>query len=240
MKTSHTDSESIRRMFSSISGKYDLANTVLSLGIHHQWRKSLVRWSEARAGRKILDCASGTGDLAFEFEKAVTDSTTSGEVLGTDFCEEMLVQAREKAQARGSKVRFETADVTRLSYENNRFDISSIAFGIRNVSDAVKGLSEMARVTRPGGYVMVLEFGQANVPLWGEIFDFYSKAILPKIGGLITGKPEAYEYLQNSSSKFPCRQDFLSLAEKTGKFDRCEYKSLMGGIAYLYRLRRAS
>lgn len=227
--------ESIRSMFSSISSRYDLANSVLSFGIHHAWRKSVVAWSGVSAGRKVLDCASGTGDLAFEFERAVGET---GEVVGTDFCEEMLRFGVEKGLKRGSHVRFQVADVMNLPFESESFDAASIAFGIRNVADPVRGLSEMGRVVKPGGHVLALEFGQSELPLWGSLFEFYSKAILPRVGGLITGKRDAYEYLQTSSAAFPCRDAFLELARSGGCFDRVEYKPLMGGIAYIYKLRK--
>ncbi|MCM2277790.1 MAG: bifunctional demethylmenaquinone methyltransferase/2-methoxy-6-polyprenyl-1,4-benzoquinol methylase UbiE [Oligoflexia bacterium] len=230
-----TQSETIRGMFSAISSRYDLANTVLSLGTHHGWRKAAVRWSGARSGHKVLDCASGTGDLAFEFERAVGPL---GEITGTDFCEPMLEQARRKAQARASRARFQVADVMALPFADSSFDIASIAFGIRNVADPVTGLSEMARVLRPGGVVMVLEFGQSRLPLWSQAFNFYSRRILPRLGGLLTGNRAAYEYLNTSSSLFPCGGEFVALAEKTGCFDTMEFRTLMGGIAFIYRLRR--
>lgn len=227
--------ETIRKMFSAISSRYDLANSILSLGIHHSWRKKLVRLSQARSGQKVLDCASGTADLAFEFEKAVGPQ---GEVLATDFCEDMLKYGEKKAKARNSKVRFQVADVMNLSFADASFDITSIAFGIRNVADPVKGLQEMARVTRPGGTVLVLEFGQPSLPVWGSIYQFYSDSILPRVGGLLTGKREAYDYLRKSSAQFPCGEKFLDLAQKTDQFDSVKAISLLGGVAYLYQLQR--
>lgn len=233
-----SNSDSIRSMFSSISGRYDLANTVLSLGTHHGWRKAVVRLSGVSRGMKVLDCASGTGDLAFEFERTVGGPADGGEVIATDFCEPMLEQGIVKGRARGSAVRFQVADVMNLPFESDRFDAASISFGIRNVADPVKGLSEMGRCVRPGGIVMVLEFGQSRMPVWGRFFDFYSKNVLPTLGGIVTGKPDAYKYLQRSSAHFPCRDNFLAMARKTGLFDEMSYTSLMGGIAYAYRLRR--
>jgi demethylmenaquinone methyltransferase/2-methoxy-6-polyprenyl-1,4-benzoquinol methylase len=222
-------------MFGSISGRYDLANTVLSLGIHHLWRKKAVRWSGVRPGMKILDCATGTGDLAFEYEQALQGS---GEVLGTDFCEPMLAKAVTKGQALHSRVRFETVDVTELPYGDASFDLASISFGIRNVQDPLKGLAELGRVVKPGGSVIVLEFGQPQSAAFGAFYQFYSTRALPWIGGLISGKPEAYRYLQTSSSQFPCREEFLNLARQTGYFSGLEYRPLTGGIAYLYKLTR--
>jgi demethylmenaquinone methyltransferase / 2-methoxy-6-polyprenyl-1,4-benzoquinol methylase len=230
--TTGPQAEKIRSMFGEIAGGYDLANTVLSGGVHHLWRKSLVRWSEAKSGQKILDCATGTGDLAIAFKKAVG---TDGEVIGTDFCTEMLAPAPSKASKQGLKIKFEQADVTQLPYESAMFDISSISFGIRNVQDPAKGLSELARVVRPGGVVMVLEFGQPSTPGFQQAYDFYSKKVLPKIGGLITGRPQAYEYLQNSSSQFPCGDEFVALMMSTDRFAKVEYKPLTLGIAYLYK-----
>ncbi|MGE0634119.1 MAG: bifunctional demethylmenaquinone methyltransferase/2-methoxy-6-polyprenyl-1,4-benzoquinol methylase UbiE [Pseudobdellovibrionaceae bacterium] len=223
--------EVIRSMFSRVAGKYDKANSVLSMGIHHLWRKALVKWSGARKGQSVLDCATGTGDLAIEFKKAVSPGT----VIGTDFCAEMLIPAPAKAHNLGLNIHFEQADVTKLPYENAKFDVTSISFGIRNVGDPLQGLKEMARVTKPGGKVMVLEFGQVSWPVFKEIYNFYSEKVLPKIGGWVTGDKDAYEYLQKSSAQFPCRDEFLQLMNETGNFSKVEYKALTGGIAYIYK-----
>lgn len=227
---------SIQEMFGTISGKYDLANTVLSMGTHHRWKKKLVRASQAPIGGRILDCATGTGDLAFLFEKTIGPT---GTVVGSDFCNPMLEVARAKAQQSHSKVQFEWGDVTQLKYPDAGFDCASISFGIRNVSDVVQGLSELGRVVRPGGKVLVLEFGQPRFKLLAALYDFYSARILPRIGGWISGKPSAYRYLQTSSATFPCGEGFLELARKTEKFDSFSSTPLFGGIAYLYTLKRA-
>lgn len=233
MSTKHQPNpEIIRSMFSKVAANYDRGNTVLSMGIHHLWRKKLVKYSGAKAGNKVLDCATGTGDLAIEFKQTVG---AAGEVIGTDFCAEMLIPAPGKAKEKNLEIQFEQADVTQLQYADNRFDICSISFGIRNVGDPVKALSEMARVTRSGGTVMILEFGQVNIPIFGALYNFYSQHILPKIGGLVTGQKEAYEYLQKSSAAFPCRKEFVSLMEQTGSYSKMEYIGLTGGIAYIYK-----
>jgi demethylmenaquinone methyltransferase/2-methoxy-6-polyprenyl-1,4-benzoquinol methylase len=224
--------EKIRSMFSQISGRYDLANTVLSAGIHHLWRRDVVAWSDAKTGDKVLDCATGTGDLAIEFKKTVG---LSGEVLGTDFCAEMLEPAPMKAAKAGHEINFEQADVMNLPYADATFDIASIAFGIRNVSDPAKALTELARVTKPGGRVMVLEFGQPTLPLIAQAYNFYSRRILPKIGGLVTGNANAYEYLQNSSANFPCRDEFTKMMDDTGRYASAQWRPLSLGIAYIYK-----
>ncbi|WP_347358242.1 bifunctional demethylmenaquinone methyltransferase/2-methoxy-6-polyprenyl-1,4-benzoquinol methylase UbiE [Bdellovibrio sp.] len=223
--------EIIRSMFSKVAANYDKGNNVLSMGIHHLWRKKLVKYSGAQAGHQVLDCATGTGDLAIEFKKTVG----AGSVIGTDFCAEMMIPAPGKAQERGLDIKFEQADVTQLQYADNSFDVCSISFGIRNVGDPVKALKEMARVTRPGGKVMVLEFGQVSIPVFGALYNFYSQNILPKIGGLVTGQKEAYEYLQKSSAAFPCKEGFLDLMKESGAYSEMEYISLTGGIAYIYK-----
>lgn len=233
------DSKTIKKMFSSISERYDLANSVLSFGVHHRWRKALVEWSGAHGGDRVLDCATGTGDLAIEFMKTVG---SSGEVIGIDFCEEMIALAPEKAKKKISKkvprFDFKTADVLNLPFEDKTFDIVSIAFGIRNVEDPVKALREMARVTKSGGIMMILEFGQTNLPLFEPLYEFYTKHLLPRFGGWVTGKKEAYKYLQKSSQSFPCREEFLGLMHTSRQFEQEEYQGLTGGIVYLYKARK--
>ena len=224
--------EKINSMFGEIAGRYDLANTILSAGIHHLWRSAVVRWSGVKAGSRVLDCATGTGDLAIAFKKVVG---STGVVIGTDFCAEMLVPAPAKAAKQNLDIRFEQADVTKLPFADASFDASSISFGIRNVQNPVQGLKELARVVRPGGVVMVLEFGQPTWPGVQQAYEFYSSRVLPKIGGWITGRPQAYEYLQNSSAKFPCRDEFVAMMMNTGEFESCEFRTLTFGIAYMYR-----
>lgn len=223
-------SEEVKEMFASISGRYDTINTVLSLGIHHYWRKIAVEMSRVKPGQSVLDCATGTGDLAIEFKKAVG---IGGEVVGTDFTPEMLTYAPRKARNKDLDVRFEWADVLNLPYEQDRFDISSIAFGIRNVDDPVKCLKEMARVVKPGGKVIVLEFGQPE-GLLKSPYQWYSQKMMPWIGGLISGNRAAYTYLPKTSAAFPAGDKFLSLMDKSEAFRDKNMRSLTGGVAYIY------
>lgn len=226
------ESEKVRSMFSQIAGNYDLANNVLSGGVHHLWRSKLVDWSGAKPGDKILDCATGTGDLAIAFKSVVGPT---GEVIGTDFCEEMMMPAPFKAGDRGLEIKFSQADVMALPFADASFDISSISFGIRNVADAKKGISELARVVRPGGKVMILEFGQPKTAGIARAYKLYSEKVLPTIGGWITGQKSAYEYLQNSSAAFPCREEFVALMRSTGRFASIEYVPVTFGVAYIYK-----
>lgn len=226
------DPEKIRSMFSKVAANYDKANSVLSVGIHHLWRKKLVELTQVKAGDAILDCATGTGDLAIEFKKHVGPT---GKVIGTDFCKEMLDPAPQKAKNLNLDIQFQLADVTQLQFTDQSFDAVSISFGIRNVSDPVKALQEMARVTKPGGKVMVLEFGQMDFPVISSLYNFYSENILPKIGGLVTGQGDAYDYLQKSSAAFPCKNKFLDLMKEANCFTEMSYSPVSFGIAYIYK-----
>lgn len=230
-QTQSPDPEIIRSMFSKVARNYDKGNSVLSVGIHHLWRTKAVKLAQAKPGQKVLDCATGTGDLAIAFKKAVG---STGDVIGTDFCVEMLDYAPAKAKEQNLEIKFEQADVTKLQYPDKQFDIVSISFGIRNVNDPVKALQEMSRVSKPGGRVIVLEFGQMAIPVIGSAYKFYSEKVLPVLGGWVTGQKEAYNYLQKSSAAFPCREGFLDLMKKAGTFTHMEYVPVSFGIAYIY------
>lgn len=219
-------SEKVKNMFASISDVYDKMNNTLSFGTHHLWRRKTVKISSAEKGMKVLDCATGTGDLAYRFKKAVGKD---GYVLGTDFVPEMIDFANKKYK----HIDFEIADVMNLPYEDNSFDIASISFGIRNVDDIIKGLSEMARVVKPGGKVVVLEFGQPK-GIFGKIYSFYSEKIMPFVGKLIAKDEDAYQYLHETSSTFPCREDFLDYMYKTERLTNCTFTPVTFGIAYIY------
>jgi demethylmenaquinone methyltransferase/2-methoxy-6-polyprenyl-1,4-benzoquinol methylase len=223
-------SEQVHDMFSEIAPSYDATNTVLSLGVHHLWRKKTVELSEVSPGDDVLDCATGTGDLAIAYKKAVGDD---GRVVGTDFNADMLSFAPEKAEEAGLEIEWEVQDAMDLTYEDDTFDIASIAFGIRNVDDPAVALESMARVVRPGGRVVVLEFGEPT-GIMKPLYKFYNKFVLPTVGGIMSGNREAYSYLQETSIAFPCRDDFLDLMESTGSFSEQTYHSLTGGIAYIY------
>jgi len=221
------DPARIKSMFGSIAGRYDRANTIMSAGVHHLWRRAAVRWSGAKNGDAVLDCATGTGDLAIAFKKVVG----SGRVVGTDFTPEMIDLAREKSR----EITFEVADVTALPFDDDSFDIASISFGIRNVGDPGKGIAEMARVARPGGRVIVLEFGQPSNRIAAMLYESYRRHFLPRLGGAVTGERGAYEYLESSAARFPCGDDFVALMRNAAPFTSLDFRQLTLGIAYLYR-----
>lgn len=223
-------STEVRDMFASIAPRYDLANEVMSLGVHRLWRRRAVRLSGAGPGQRILDCATGTGDLALAFKRAVGES---GSVVGSDFCSEMVEHAPAKAKAAGLDVTFEVADVLALPYADARFDVASIAFGIRNVDDPLRALRELARVVRPGGKVVVLEFGQPS-GVYGAMYRLYSRCVIPFIGGALTANAEAYRYLPRTAAAFPAGLRFLELMAQSAAFERSEAHPLTFATAYVY------
>ena len=223
-------STEVRTMFAQIAPRYDLTNEVLSFGIHRLWRRAAVALSGAKAGDSVLDCATGTGDLALAFKRRVGDS---GTVVGVDFCQEMLAAAPEKASRAGLNVRFEVADALALPFEDASFDIASIAFGIRNVDDPVRCLRELSRVVRTGGRVVVLEFGQPR-GAFGSLFRFYSRRIMPAVGGMLTGHRRAYEYLPRTAAAFPAGERFLGLMREADTFGAQSSHPLTFGTAFVY------
>jgi demethylmenaquinone methyltransferase / 2-methoxy-6-polyprenyl-1,4-benzoquinol methylase len=182
-------------MFDRIAGFYDVMNSVMTAGLHHRWRARAADLAMLAPGGRALDVACGTGDLAIELSRRVGPS---GEVIGSDFSEEMLARAREKAP----ELRWEWGNALELPYDDGAFDASTVGFGARNFSDLDRGLSEMARVVRPGGRVVVLEITTPHRPPLSTFYSVWFDRIVPLIGRL-TGEDEAYTYLPSSVKRFP-------------------------------------
>ena len=195
----------ISSMFSSIAKSYDLINDLMTFGLARRWRKQLVAWSDLNSSSKILDCATGTGDLAIEFAK----SGQSSSITGIDFCKEMLDLAPGKASTKGYKIQFVQGDVMKMPFADSTFDVISIAYGLRNVSDPQIAIKEMARVCKPGGRILILETGASEPTLNGFFIRLFFKYAVPFIGGIFSGNKTAYDYLHKSSSVFPARAELL-------------------------------
>jgi len=224
--------DDVHEMFTRVAPRYDLANHVLSGGMHLLWKKRAAERSGAGPGDAILDCATGTGDLAFLFAQLVRQE---GEVVGCDYNEAMLERARDKQDGRRlpADIEWSRQDIQNLTFAASRFDVASVAFGLRNVDDPPKAIAEMSRTVKSGGRVVVLEFGQPSGPI-APLYEFYSGTLLPRIGGLITGERDAYEYLHETASEFPCGEQFESMMRRAGSFDRVQTTPLFSGIAWLY------
>lgn len=223
--------EKIKDIFARVAHGYDRANDAMTFGMARSWRRLLVHMSGVRIGESVLDCATGTGDLAFEFKKAVG---IQGDVIGTDFCEEMLQEAREKAAKYRMNVDFKSADAHSLPFADNTFDVASMAYGIRNVENPAQVLREMSRVVKPGGRVLILETGDTPARGLKPFIDFYFRNVVPRVGGWITGDRQAYEYLNESSREFPSREAFVDLMNGTGAFSDVSYRVLLGGASFIY------
>src|SRR6516165_1685097 len=175
----------IRRMFGDIAPSYDLLNHLLSLNIDKYWRRRTAQLVPPQGQAPILDLCTGTGDLALAYDRAADGKVP---IVGADFCHEMLIRAGRKAQKAhaSERVRYLEADAQRLPFPDNHFQITTVAFGLRNISDTDRGLSEMVRVTRPGGKVAILEFSKPKHWLLGRLYRFYFNHMLPTIGQIIS------------------------------------------------------
>lgn len=229
--------ERVQRMFGQIADRYDLMNHLLSGGIDVLWRKRTVRQVPPQGQDPILDVCTGTGDLALAFWKAARGKVR---VVGTDFTPRMLELAREKADHRRSAdsetaaIEFVQADTQQLPFDDDTFQIVSVAFGLRNVQDTRAGLTEMLRVCKPGGRVAVLEFSQPTMPGFAGLYRWYFRNVLPRIGQLFAkNREDAYEYLPESVSEFPCGQELADIMSECG-LEQVWFEPLTFGIASLY------
>lgn len=217
-------------MFDRIAGRYDLLNSLMTAGLHHSWRQRAVDRAEVSAGNAVLDVCCGTGDLAFELAKRVSPG---GHVVGCDFSEPMLDLAREKAADRGvESVRFEWADALQLPYDDDRFDAVTVGFGVRNFADRDRGLREMARVLKPGGRLVILEFTEPKRPPFSTFYSLWFDRIVPILGRL-TPNPDAYSYLAESVHSFPDPQGLAAKMDAAG-FERIGWLLTAGGILAIH------
>ncbi|MBI5740061.1 MAG: bifunctional demethylmenaquinone methyltransferase/2-methoxy-6-polyprenyl-1,4-benzoquinol methylase UbiE [Nitrospirae bacterium] len=232
MDKSAKDPSKIQSMFTTIAPRYDLLNRVLSMGIDGYWRRFAVGQLPKVENARILDVATGTCDVALEIMKRFPPDA---KVVGVDFSEGMLELGREKVGKSDYRDRIDVrfADVTSLPFEDNTFDGSIIAFGIRNVQDYKKGISEMGRVVKSGGKVVILEFTSLQNPLFRVPYRVYITKVLPFIGELISGKKGAYKYLPSSMLEFPAPEVFKRAIEETGLKD-VRYFKLTFGIAAVH------
>jgi len=219
--------ELVRRYFSDIAGRYDLANRLLSGGIDVLWRKGTVKRVARHNPRHILDVATGSGDLMLELERRLPDAS----IIGTDFCLPMLQKAREKGLQQ-----LLLADGMQLPFADGRFDALTIAFGLRNMADYPGAAAEFQRVLRPGGRLYVLDFSMPR-GWFGRLYRFYLHGLLPKIAGRVTGKPEAYEYLGESIEAFPSGESMCQLLREAG-FSQAQCHPFTFGIVSLYEAQK--
>jgi demethylmenaquinone methyltransferase/2-methoxy-6-polyprenyl-1,4-benzoquinol methylase len=215
----------VRAMFDRIAGFYDVMNTVMTAGLHHRWRARAADLAALGAGDSALDVACGTGDLAIELSRRVG---ADGEVIGSDFAQEMLERARVKAPA----LQWDLGNALDLPYASNRFDAATVGFGARNFSDLDRGLAEMARVVKPGGRVVVLEITTPRKPPLSTFYSLWFDRIVPLIGR-VTGENEAYTYLPNSVKRFPGPEGLAAAMERSGLRD-IRWILTAGGIIALH------
>ena len=229
--TDQTKKEEVREMFDNIAPKYDLLNHTLSMSIDRVWRRRVVgEVRRAKPGR-ILDVATGTGDLAI----AMARRSRAVPVLGVDLSEQMRAVARRMIEARGldGRIVLDRGDAERLAVADASVDVATVAFGVRNFGDLGAGLRELARTIKPGGKVVILEFSRPRNRVFRALYEFYSYKILPRIGGLVSRDKRAYEYLPASVGEFPAPEEFMAMMARAG-FRNCRARSQSFGIAQIY------
>lgn len=223
--------ELVESMFDSIAWRYDFLNHLLSFGIDHLWRRRAVRIiSRSFKNPHILDVATGTGDLAIAAMKLDPVS-----ISGIDISAGMLEIGRKKIEKKGysGRILLQRADSENIPFGDDIFDVAMVAFGVRNFADPLKGLTEMRRVIRNRGLILVLEFSKPASFPFRHVFNFYFMNILPFFGRLFSKDKSAYKYLPDSVSQFPDNEDFLQLLREAGFSDTCQVK-LTGGVASIY------
>lgn len=223
--------EHIREMFNSIAPRYDFLNRLLSLGIDQRWRKFAVGQIKCAANGRILDVATGTGDVALTIAARTPESVR---IVGVDFSPQMIQLGQEKvrASAYAERITLHVAPCEEIPFPDETFDSATIAFGIRNVVDRLHGLREMGRVIKPGGRIVVLEFSNPRSRLFKALYYFYFLRVFPMVGGLFS-QFSAYKYLPDSVLDFPSQEEFCSIMRQAG-FVNLTWHDLTGGIATVY------
>jgi demethylmenaquinone methyltransferase/2-methoxy-6-polyprenyl-1,4-benzoquinol methylase len=223
--------DQVAEMFNNISGKYDLLNRVLSVGIDIRWRKKTIKELASIKPQMILDVATGTGDLAITTYNLLKPS----KIVGVDISSGMLEMGRTKIKNLGLEdvISLELGDSEDLQFKTDTFDAVTVAFGVRNFENLEKGLAELYRVTKPGGKIAILEFSKPQTFPLNFLYNFYFKYILPFIGKMISKDMSAYSYLPESVEKFPFGEAFLSKLKNAG-FNNTQWKKLTFGISSIY------
>ena len=221
----------VQGVFRSVASKYDVMNDVMSFGIHRIWKDAMMDWLAPRAGQTLLDVAGGTGDIAFRF----LQRAGSGHATVLDLTEPMLVEGRKRAEAAkmADSLDWVVGDAMKLPFADNTFDVYTISLGIRNVTRPQEALNEAFRVLKPGGRLMVLEFSQVPNDLMQKVYDLYSFNVSPRMGQVIVGDRDSYQYLVESIRKFPDQETFLSMVRAAG-FEQAKYRNLTMGVACLH------
>lgn len=225
--------ERVAEVFHSVADKYDLMNDVMSLGIHRLWKNTAMSLSGVKRGQQVLDLAGGTGDLTKRLSKKVGPE---GRVVLSDINESMLEEGRKRLINEGivGNVEFKQINAEEIPFDDRTFDLVTIGFGLRNVTDKLKALKEMRRVLKPGGRLLVLEFSRPVLPGLGKLYDFYSFNIIPRMGELIANDGDSYRYLTESIRMHPGQEELKSMMLEAG-FDEVDYKNLTGGIVAIHR-----
>jgi demethylmenaquinone methyltransferase/2-methoxy-6-polyprenyl-1,4-benzoquinol methylase len=222
----------VGKVFSSVAQKYDLMNDLMSLGIHRLWKRYFVATAGVRAGDRVLDLAGGTGDIAALLHERVGEQ---GSVVLGDINAEMLRVGRDRLTDRGlvRGLDWLQLDAQALPFPDASFDLVTIAFGLRNVTDKAAALREMQRVLKVGGRALVLEFSQVTAAPLKPLYDFHSFQVLPRLGRLFAGDPGSYQYLAESIRKHPPQEELRAMMQAAG-FQRCDYRNLSAGIVAIH------
>ncbi len=219
----------VRGVFDSVAPRYDLMNDLMSLGLHRAWKAYTVMVANVRPGQQVLDIAGGTGDLALAFARKVG---STGQVIHTDINEAMLRTGRDRLLDAGVALPTLVCDAEKLPFASARFDLVTVAFGLRNMTRKDAALAEMARVLKPGGKLLVLEFSRVAKPL-AQVYDWYSFSVLPRLGQAVAGDAASYRYLAESIRMHPGQEELKALMKRTG-FGHVDYHNLTAGVVALH------